>query len=189
MTAAASRLLCIDLQADAFPDLSGQQTPVAGARQLLALGRRLNWQIVHTRRRTQPVIRARAHSASAGLNPLMSEHVCFHDDRSLASAPGLPALLHAWRNETVLVVAFDPVALLSCLLACHEPGPRMVLVEDVMSLGTFKEACAIDAFHGAAWRLAFGATSLARLLAEAGPQGAGMASSGALTPEPSGLTA
>lgn len=171
MIPATSRLLCIDLQVDALPDHAPDPKSISGARQLLSLGRRLNWQIVHARRRTQPVIRVRDGSTAAGLNPLMSEKVFFHDGRSVAESPGLASLLHEWRSESVFVVAFDHVALLSCLLACYEPGPRMVLVEDVISLKSLGDTSAVDAFHGTAWRLAFGATNIAGIIAEAKRRG------------------
>jgi hypothetical protein len=171
MTPQANRLLCIDLQVDALPDHEPDPKSVSGARQLLSLGRRLGWQIVHARRRTQPVIRARDGSTSAGLNPLMSEKVFFHDGRSVAESPGLSSLLHEWRNDAVYVAAFDHVALLSCLLACYEPGPRMVLIEDVISLDALGDTSAIDAFHGAAWRLAFGKTGIAGIIADAKRRG------------------
>lgn len=171
MDAIPCRLLCIDLQIDAVPDREPNRDALTGARELLTLGRRLGWTVAHTRRRThQPVIRARGGSAT-GLNPLMSEQVFFHEQRSVADSPGLSALLHSWREETVLVAAFDPVALLSCLLACYEPGPRLVLVEDVTSLQALGEAASVSAFHGAAWKLAFGATTLDELLARAKRQG------------------
>lgn len=187
MPAPANRLLCIDLQVDALPDHAPDPTAVFGARQLLALGRRLDWQIVHARRRTQPVIRARDGSTSAGLNPLMSEKVFFHDGRSIAESPGLASLLHEWRNETVFVAAFDHVALLSCLLACYEPGPRMVLVEDVISLKALGDTSAIDAFHGTAWRLAFGATTLAGVAADAKRRGGSPALADAVGERPRGM--
>jgi hypothetical protein len=167
-------LLCIDLQPDAIPEREPAIASIAAARQLLALGRRLGWSIAHTRRRTrQPVIRSRSGGAS-GLNPLMSEQVFFHDNRSVADSASLASLLHGWREETVFVASFDHVALLSCLLACYEPGPRLVIVEDVMSLQQLGDAGAISAFHGAAWRLAFGATSIDEILADVGRKGVHM---------------
>ncbi len=169
-----TRLLCIDLQGDALPGHEPAPEAVASARQLLTLGRRLGWSIAHTRRRTrQPIIRARNASAT-GLNPLMSEQVFFHDNRSVADSPGLAALLHTWRDDTVMVASFDHVALLSCLLACYEPGPRLVLVEDVMSLQQLGDAAAISAFHGAAWRLAFKTTTLADILSQTSRNGIAM---------------
>ena len=101
----------------------------------------------------------------------MSEQVFFHDNRSVADSPGLAALLHTWREDTVMVASFDHVALLSCLLACYEPGPRLVLVEDVMSLQQLGDAAAISAFHGAAWRLAFKTTTLADILQQTSRKG------------------
>lgn len=172
MDAIPSRLLCIDLQANAVPDQEVDPRTSAAARQLLTLGRRLGWTIAHTRRRTrQPVIRTRDGSPTGGLNPLMSEQVFFHENRSVADSPGLANLLHGWRQDTVLVAAFDPLALLSCLLACQEPGPRLVLVEDVVSLKELREASSVGAFHGSAWKLAFGATTLADLVKHANRQG------------------
>jgi hypothetical protein len=161
-----TKLLCVDLQADAVPGCEPDQRAMSSARELLTVGRRLGWTIAHTRRRTQPVIRARAGSIG-GINPLMSEQVFFHDGRSIAESPGLATLLRSWRDETVLVAAFDHVALLSCLLACHEPGPLLMLVEDVTPLRALEEASANGTFHGAAWRLAFGATTIPKLVADA----------------------
>jgi len=131
------------------PDREPNAEALTGARQLLTLGRRLGWTVAHTRRRAhrQPVIRARgggfanrAQSADVGTGLLPRAAL----DRGFA---GASALLHSWRDETVLVAAFDPVALLSCLLACYEPGPRLVLVEDVTSLQELGEAAPVSAFH------------------------------------------
>jgi hypothetical protein len=175
MEAMPCRLLCIDLQPDAVPDREPDPAAFAAARQLLTLGRRLNWTIAHTRRRThQPVIRTRNSGSASGFNPLMSEQVFFHDQRSVADSPGLSTLLHTWRNETVLVAAFDPLALLSCLLACYEPGPRLMLVEDTTSLSDLRDAAPVSAFHGAGWKRAFAATDLASLIARAGRNGVHM---------------
>lgn len=168
MTKVPTRLLCIDLQADAVPGCDPDPLAMKGARDLLSIGRGLGWSIAHTRRRTQPVIRARNGSQTPGINPLMSERVFFHDGRSVAEAYGLAGLLKQWREETVLVAAFDHVALLSCLLACHEPGPLLTLVEDVTPVKALDEASANGTFHGAAWRLAFGSTSIARILRDTG---------------------
>jgi len=174
MEALPNRLLCIDLQGDALPGHEPAPAAVAAARQLLTLGRRLGWSIAHTRRRTrQPIIRAR-NATATGLNPLMSEQVFFHDNRSVADSPGLASLLQTWRSDHVMVASFDHVALLSCLLACYEPGPRLVLVEDVMSLQQLGDAAAISAFHGAAWRLAFKTTKLADILSQTSRKGVAM---------------
>lgn len=158
-----TRLLCIDLQADAIPDGEIDPRASVAARQLLQLARRLDWTVAHTRRRTtRPVIRARS-GATTGLNPLMTEPVYFHDQRSIADNHGLAALLHDWRAHPVLVAAFDPLALLSLVLACHEPGPKLLLVEDVTPLGELRAAAPANAFHGSGWKGAFGAITLAEL--------------------------
>lgn len=171
MKAMPSHLLCIDLQSDAVPDREPDGAVIGAASRLLTFARRLGWTVAHTRRRTRvPLIRTR-HATATGLNPLMSEPVFFHDTRSLADSQGLATLLQSWRGETVLVAAMDPVALLSCLLACPEPGPRLVLVEDICSLREMDEAAPVSAFHGDAWRRAFGATSLDKLIASASRQG------------------
>lgn len=170
MNAMPSRLLCIDLQADAVPDREPDPRTESAARELLTLGRRLGWTIAHTRRRTQrPVIRAR--SGGASLNPLMTEQVFFHETRSIADSYGFASLLHEWRDQTVLVASFDPMALMSVVLACHEPGPRLLLVEDVTPLAELKSASPVSAFHGAGWKGAFGAITLAELVKRANRQG------------------
>ena len=172
MDALPRRLLCIDLQADAVPDRVTDPRAAAGARDLLTLGRRLGWTVAHTRRRTrQPVIRTRGGPTATGVNPLMSEQVFFHDSRSIAESHGLAALLHEWRGETVLVAAFDPMALMSCVLACHEPGPRLLLIEDVMPMSELRAASPLSAFHGAGWKGAFSAITLAELVKRANRQG------------------
>lgn len=160
-----NRLLCIDLQVDAVPGCVPDPSSIFGARQLLTLARRLGWTIAHARRRTQVVIRAR-NGAQAGLNPLMTEHVFFHDDRSIAGSHGLSDLLQGWRDETVYVAAFDHVALLSCLLACHEHGPKLVLIEDVPPLQTLTDPAAKQDFHGAATRLAAGSITIGGIIKE-----------------------
>lgn len=172
MDAMPSRLLCIDLQADAVPDRDIDARASMCGRELLTLGRRLGWTIAHTRRRTRlPVIRTRGGPVATGLNPLMSEQVFFHDNRSIADSAGLAALLHEWKNETMLVAAFDPMALMSCVLACHEPGPRLLLVEDVTPMSELRAASPVSAFHGAGWKGAFGAITLAELTRRANRQG------------------
>ncbi len=168
MTNNPCRLLCIDLQADAIPGCEPDPAAMLAARNLISAGRRLGWTIAHTRRRTLPVIRARNGSQAPSVNPLMSEQVFFHDGRSVAEAYGLPALLRTWREETVLVAAFDPVALLSCVLACQEPGPRLLLVEDVMPMRTLESAARVGIFHGEDLRGAFKGTTLAKLVKDAG---------------------
>ncbi len=169
-----TRLLCIDLQDDALPDAGVDPRASAAARQLLQLARRLDWTIVHTRRRTsRPVIRAR-NGAATGLNPLMTEPVYFHDQRSIADNHGLAALLHDWRAHAVLVAAFDPLALLSLVLACQAPGPKLLLVEDVTPLGELRAAAPAGAFHGSGWKGAFGAITLAELARRANREGVHM---------------
>lgn len=165
MDITACRLLCIDLQVDAVPGCEPAPSSIFGARQLLTLGRRLGWSIAHARRRTQIVIRSR-NGAQSGLNPLMSEQVFFHDGRSIADSQGLADLLYTWRGETVFVAAFDHVALLSCLLACYEQGPRLVLVEDVPPLQTLTDVSAREDFRGAATRLAAGSTTIGGIIKE-----------------------
>lgn len=168
MTHLPCRLLCIDLQADAIPGCEPDPAAMTAARNLLSAGRRLGWTIAHTRRRTQPVIRTRDGAQGTSINPLMSEQVFFHDGRSVAEAYGLANQLRAWREETVLVAAFDPVALLSCVLVCQEPGPRLMLVEDVLPMQALEGAARVGLFHGDDWRHSFGATTLARLVKDAG---------------------
>lgn len=168
MTHLPGRLLCIDLQADAVPGCEPDPAAALAARNLLSVGRRLGWTIAHTRRRTRPVIRTRNGLQATSVNPLMTEQVFFHDGRSVAEAFGLSALLRSWREETVLVAAYDPVALLSCVLACQEPGPRLMLVEDVMPMKALEGAARVGLFHGDDWRHAFKATTLARLVKDAG---------------------
>lgn len=172
MDVSTCRLVCVDLQPDAVPDREPDAKASSAARQLLTLGRRLGWTIAHTRRRThQPLIRTRNSGAATGLNPLMSEPVFFHDTRSLADSHGLAALLHEWRSETILVAAFDPMALTSLVLACHEPGPRLLLVEDVTPLSDLRAAAPVNAFHGKGWKGAFGQTTLADLVRRANREG------------------
>lgn len=172
MDALPCRLVCIDLQVDAVPDSAPDPKASSAARQLLTLGRRLGWTIAHTRRRThQPLIRTRNSGAATGLNPLMSEPVFFHDTRSLADSHGLAALLHEWRGETVLVAAFDPMVLTSLVLACHEPGPRLLLIEDVTPLSDLRAASPASAFHGKSWKGAFAQIALADLIRRANRQG------------------
>ena len=172
MDALPCRLVCVDLQVDAVPDSAPDPKASSAARQLLTLGRRLGWTIAHTRRRTlQPLIRTRNSGPATGHNPLMSEPVFFHDTRSLADSHGLAALLNDWRDETLLVAAFDPMALTSLVLACHEPGPRLLLVEDVTPLSDLRAATPVSAFHGKGWKGAFGQITLAELIRRANRQG------------------
>jgi hypothetical protein len=96
----------------------------------------------------------------------MSEPVFFRSGRPVAASSGIMKLLESWRGETVFVAAFDQVALLSCLLACYEHGPRLVLVEDVLSVRPLTDKTSIDAFRIAAWHLAAGTTSISRIAVE-----------------------
>ena len=43
------------------------------------------------------------------------------------------------------------MALSSLVLACHEPGPRLLLVEDVTPLSDLRAATPVSAFHGKGW--------------------------------------
>lgn len=182
----ACRLLCIDLQVDAVPGCEPEASSIFGARQLLTLGRRLGWSIAHARRRTQVVIRSR-NGTQSGLNPLMTEQVFFHDGRSIADSQGLADLLYTWRGETVYVAAFDHVALLSCLLACHEQGPKLVLIEDVPPLQTLTDANARQDFQGATKRLAAGSTTIGGIIKESSRRlGIKVASSGEPLGQPGG---
>lgn len=165
-----ARLLCVDLQVDTSLGLEPDAQAVFCARQLLSLGRRLGWNIAHARRRSSGA-RATGEMADgriSAMRPLMTEPVFFRSNRSVAESPGLLGLLDSWRGETVLLAAFDHVALLSCLLACYERGPRLVLVEDVLSPGALADTTSLDAFRMAARRLAAGAATLADITAEAG---------------------
>jgi hypothetical protein len=101
------------------------------------------------------------------MRPLMSERVFFRSDRSISESAGLTALLEGWRRETVFVAAFDHVALLSCLLACYEHGPRLVLVEDVLSLQSLNGKASVNAFRTAAWHLSAGSTTISNILIRA----------------------
>jgi hypothetical protein len=162
-----SRLLCIDLQVDPAIGLEPDAHAIFGARQLLTMGRRLGWTIAHARRRASAAASHQdAGDARVGaMRPLKSEQVFFRSSRSILESPSLSALLESWRGETVFVAAFDHVALLSCLLACYEHGPRLVLVEDVLSLRALTGKTSIDAFRTAAWHLAAGSTTIASILA------------------------
>ena len=96
----------------------------------------------------------------------MTERVFFRSGRPVSESAGLLGLLESWRGETAFVAAFDHVALLSCLLSCYEHGPRLVLVEDMLSLRALTGSSSIDAFRTAAWHLAAGSTTIARIIAE-----------------------
>ena len=167
MDAVPARLLCIDLQVDPALGLEPDAKSIFGARQLLTMGRRLGWTIAHARRRSSAIASSDQGDALTGaMRPLMSERVFFRRDRSISGSPGILRLLEDWRGEAVFVAAFDHVALLSCLLACYEHGPRLVLVEDVLSLRALTGRTSIDAFRTAAWHLAAGTTSIASIVSE-----------------------
>jgi hypothetical protein len=175
------RLLCIDLQIDPACGLEPDAKAIFGARQLLTMGRRLGWTITHARRRSSAAVSTDLGDQRTGaMRPLMSERVFFRSGRSVSDSPGLLKLLESWRGETVFVAAFDHVALLSCLLACYEHGPRLVLVEDVLSLRSLAGKTSIDAFRTAAWHLSAGSTSIAGIIAKTdsrlAPAGAPLAS-------------
>jgi Isochorismatase family len=167
MDASPTRLLCIDLQIDPALGLEPDAKSIFGARQLLTIGRRLGWTVAHARRRASSISSNDHGEALVGaMRPLMSERVFFRRDRSISGSPGILQLLEDWRGEAVFVAAFDHVALLSSLLACYEHGPRLVLVEDVLSLHALTGKTSIDAFRTAAWHLAAGTTSIARIVAD-----------------------
>lgn len=162
-----TRLLCIDLQVDPAFGLEPDAKAIFGARQLLTMGRRLGWTVAHARRRSHTTPSNDHGDARMGaMRPLMTEHVFLRSTRSVADSPGIMKLLESWRGETVFVAAFDQVALLSCLLACYEHGPRLVLVEDVLSMRAIAGKTSIDAFRTAAWHLAAGTTSIAGIVSE-----------------------
>ena len=162
-----SRLLCIDLQVDPANGLDPEPQAVFGARQLLTMGRRLGWTIAHARRRSSATSTAGETDHRMGaMRPLMTERVFFRSGRPVSESAGLLALLESWRGETVFVAAFDHVALLSCLLACYEHGPRLVLIEDMLSLRSLTGKSSIDAFRTAAWHLAAGSITIAGIIAE-----------------------
>ncbi len=161
-----SRLLCLDLQIDPANGLDPDPHAVFGARQLLAMGRRLGWTIAHVRRRTAT---GGAHGdvRASGLRPLLSERVFIRNGSTIAGVPGLHALLEDWRDETVYIAAFDHVALMSCLLACYDHGPHLVVVEDAVNSGAAARRAANEAFRSAEAHLGSGATSISGILATA----------------------
>jgi hypothetical protein len=167
MSACPSRLLCLDLQIDPANGLDPDPRAVFGARQLLAMGRRLGWTIAHVRRRTVAGGAIQGDVRTSGLRPLLSERVFVRAGATISSVPGLQALLEDWRDETVYVAAFDHVALMSCLLACYDHGPHLVVVEDAVSAGTAARRVANEAFRSAEAHLVSGATSISGILATA----------------------
>lgn len=168
MDAPCCRLLCIDLQVDPALGVEPDAPSIFGARQLLAMGRRLGWTIAHARRRSPAPAPADLNDQRLGaMRPLMTERVFFRSGRPISDSPGLISMLEGWRQETVFVAAFDHVALLSALLACYEHGPRLVLVEDVLSLESLSGKSDAKAFRTAAWHLAGGSTTIAGIIADA----------------------
>lgn len=168
----ANRLLCIDLQVDPSLGLEPDAKAIFGARQLLTMGRRLGWTIAHARRRsTVTASNDHADARIGAMRPLMSERVFLRPGRPIPDSPGVMKLLESWRNETVFVAAFDHVALLSCLLACYEQGPRLVLIEDALPMHALSGRTSIDAFRRAAWHLAAGTTRISDIVAETGRSG------------------
>jgi nicotinamidase-related amidase len=170
-----TRLLCIDLQVDRATGLSPAPQAIFGARQLLIMGRRLGWTVVHTRRRLPPAPPAEPSEGPAppvdvragAMRPLMTERVFFRNGRSVLESGGLCRLLDSWRNETLYVAGFDHVAVLSSLLACYETGPRIVLVDDVVAMSTLPSRATTDAFGAAARHLGASSTTIAEIAAEA----------------------
>jgi hypothetical protein len=168
MGEAHGHLLCIDLQIDPALGIEPDPPAIFGARQLLTMGRRLGWTVVHARRRpSAAALHNDADARTSAMRPLKSERVFFRSNRSISESPGLASQLESWRGEAVLVAAFDHVALLSCLLACYENGPRLVLVEDVMALHTLNGKTSMEAFRTAAWHLAAGTTTIGDIVASA----------------------
>jgi hypothetical protein len=168
MDAPCCRLLSIDLQIDPALGIEPDAPSIFGARQLLAMGRRLGWTIAHARRRSPAPASVDPEDQRLGaMRPLMTERVFFRSGRSISDSPGLISMLEGWRQETVFVASFDHVALLSALLACYEHGPRLILVEDVLALQSLSGKSDVDAFRTAAWHLAGGSTTIAGIIAEA----------------------
>jgi hypothetical protein len=166
MGAAYSHLLCIDLQVDPALGIEPGPQAIFAARQLLTMGRRLGWSIVHARRRpSTSALQGHGDARVSAMRPLKSERVFLRSNRSISESPGFSQQLKRWRGETVFVAAFDQVALLSCLLACYEHGPRLVLVEDVLALHDLTGKTSIGAFRTAAWHLAAGTITIADLVA------------------------
>ncbi len=168
MGTSLGHLLCIDLQVDPALGVEPDAQAIFAARQLLSMGRRLGWSIVHARRRhSSAALQSDADARASAMRPLKSERVFFRSSRSISESPGLANQLESWRGEVVLVASFDHVALLSCLLGCYENGPRLVLVEDVLALHALSGKTSIEAFRTAAWHLAAGSTTIANLVASA----------------------
>jgi hypothetical protein len=168
MSKPGSRLLCIDLQIDADGVAQPDARSIFGGRQLLAMARDLGWTVAHARRRASASGAADlADERMAGLRPLMSERVFLRNSRAITESTGLTALLDSWKGQTVYIAAFDNVALLSCVLACYEHGPRLVLVQDAMSnTATTIGRSASDVLRAAASHLASDTTTLSDIIRE-----------------------
>lgn len=168
MDAMPGRLLCIDLQVDPVFGIEPEAKAIFSARQLLTMGRRLGWEITHARRRVPNAPAAGLSDTRTGaMRPLMSERVFFRSGRAISESAGLTSLIESWRGEQVFVAAFDHVALLSCLLACYEHGPRLILVEDVLSMHSLTGRTSVDAFRTAASHLSAGSATISGILAQA----------------------
>jgi len=165
------RLLCIDLQTDVARGIMPEPTAIFGARALLSMARRLGWTVAHTRMRGLSVGDEIREARVSGLRPLMTERVFLRSTHAVTESAGLMAQLEEWRGETVYLAAFDPVSLLSCLLACYDGGPRMVLVENALSASASAASrTARDSFRSTAGHLAAGSTTISGLLAHARPR-------------------
>jgi hypothetical protein len=167
MDGEVSRLLCIDLQVDPAHGLEPDARAVFGARQLLAIGRRLGWSIAHVRRHVSGPVEPSeaAEQAMVGIRPLATERVFMRHGRAVTDSPGLMSLLEMWREETIYVASFDNVALLSALVACFDQGPHLVLVEDAISSVSPYARTSMEAFRGVQSQLAVGSMSVAQILA------------------------
>jgi hypothetical protein len=155
------RLLCIDLQVDPERGLQPDPAAIFGARALLSMGRRLGWTIAHTRMRGKIAPLGFGETRISGMRPLMSERVFLRSGRSVMESAGLLSLLDEWKDETVYVAAFDHVTLLSCLLACYDRGPRMVLIENALSVSaSLATRTALESFLKTAGHLAAGSVTL-----------------------------
>jgi hypothetical protein len=160
------RLLCIDLQVDPERGLQPDPAAIFGARALLSMGRRLGWTIAHTRMRGgKAAPPGFGETRISGMRPLMSERVFLRSGRSVMESAGLLSLLDEWKDETVYVAAFDHVTLLSCLLACYDRGPRMVLIENALSVSaSLATRTGLESFLKTAGHLAAGSVTLHSLV-------------------------
>ena len=98
------RLLCIDLQVDPLFGIEPEAKAIFSARQLLTMGRRLGWEIVHARRRIPNAPNAGLNDARTGaMRPLMSERVFFRSGRTirLTSSPTRGSCSHLATDRKV----------------------------------------------------------------------------------------